>query len=188
MVDRVPPAGSGTTVRDAADDPPPRGLRVGLAITVLAVGIAVAFALGKDDPADTAVHVVTAQSQPAEAGAPPTDARGGPRASAFGVSFPNLATRLGWEPVGRRDDVVDGRAVETVTYARSGRRLAYSVVDGPVLPAPPGGVRVAARGPAATEFEAGGRTAVLTSRDGHSSVVSAPGVPRVAVIRAARAR
>ena len=188
MVDRVPPAGSGTTVHDAGDDAPPRGLWVGLAITALAVGIATAFALATDDPADTAVHVVTAQSQPAEAGAPPTDARGGPRASAFGVSFPNLAERLGWEPVGRRDDVVDGRAVETVTYARAGRRLAYSVVDGTVLPAPPGSVRVAARGPAATEFEAGGRTAVLAVRDGRSVVVSAAGVPRVAVIRAARAR
>ena len=187
MVDRVPPAGSGTTVRVAADDPPPRGLWIGLAITVLAVGVAVAFGLSKDDPADTAVHVVTAQSQPAEAGAPPTDARGGSRASAFGVPFPNLAARLGWEPVGRRDDVVDGRAVETVTYARAGRRLAYSVVDGPALPAPPGGVRVAARGAAATAFEAAGRTAVLATRDGRSVVVSAAGVPRVAVIRAARA-
>jgi hypothetical protein len=188
MVDRVPPAGSGPTVHDADDDAPPRGRAIGVAITVLAVGIAVAFAVAKDDPADTAVRVVTAQSLPAEGGAPPTDARGGPRASAFGVPFPNLAVRLGWEPVGRRDDVVDGRPVETVTYARAGRRLAYSVVDGPVLPAPQGSVRVAARGPAATVFEAGGRTAVLAARDGRAIVVSAAGVPRVAVIRAARAR
>lgn len=188
MVDPVPPAGSGTTVHDAGDDPPPRGLLVGLGITVLAVGIAVAFGVAQDDPGETAVHVVTAQAQPQEAGAPPADARGGPRAEAFGVPFPNLSPRLGWKPVGRRDDVVDGRGVETVVYARAGRRIAYSVVDGPVLPPPPNGARVVARGPSATEFEAGGRTAVLATRGGHSVVVSGAGVPRVAVIRAARAR
>lgn len=188
MVAPVSPAGSGPTVRDEGGDVPPRGLGVGLGITVLAVGIALAVGVTLDDPADTAVHVVTAQAQSAEAGGPPVDSAGSPTASAFGVRFPDLAPRLGWRPVGRRDDVVDGRGVETIAYARGGRRLAYSVVDGNPLPAPEGGLRVAARGPAAIEFETGGRTAVLSTRGGRSIVVSAVGVPRVAVIRAARAR
>lgn len=188
MVDPVTPADGGTTVRGQPEDVPARGTGLGLGITVLAVGIAVAFGSAAESPEEAAVHVAIAHAAPAESGAPPTDASGAPVGAAFGVRFPNLGPRLGWKPVGRRDDVVDGREVRTLVYGRGGRRLAYSVVAGPPLPPPPGGVRVPVRGPEVVAFDAGGRTAVLVTRGGHSVVVSGLGIPRPAVVRAAHAR
>ncbi len=187
MVDPARPATEGTTVRGDAGESPPRGLGAGLGVTVLAIGLAVAFAAGLESPVETAVHVVAAQAQPLQSGAPPTTPGGRPLAGAAGVAFPDLAPRLGWRPVGRRTDVVDGRRVSTLQYGRQGRRLAYSIVDGVPLPPPPGAVRVPSRGPAAVQFDTGGRTAVMRARGGHSVVVSAAGVPRTAVVRAARA-
>ena len=128
---------------------------------------AVAFGSITGAPAQVATDVVSAQAQPPEAGAPPTTPGGRPLASAFGVAFPDLASRLGWQPVGRRDDVVDGREVRTVVYARAGRRLAWSVIDGAPVPVPPGATSVPVRGPGTAQFESGGRVAVLTTRGGH---------------------
>ncbi len=159
-----------------------------MGITVLAVGVAIAFGSSGSAPPQVATDVVATQAQPAEAGAPPTTAGGRPLAAAFGVAFPDLAGRLGWQPVGRRDDVVDGRQVRTLVYARAGRRLAWSVVDGAPVPAPSGSARVPVRGADAVQFESGGRVAVLTTRGGHAVVVSAAGVSPVAIIRAALAR
>ena len=188
MVDPHPPAGSGTTVRTEGDDAPPRGLGIGLGITVLAIGVAVAFGSTSGAPAQVATDVVAVQAQPPEGGAPPTAPGGRPLAAAFGVAFPDLARRLGWRPAARRDDVVDGRQVRTLIYARGGRRLAWSVVDGAPVPVPEGAASVPVRGPAMAQFESGGRVAVLTTRGAHSVVVSAAGVPSVGIIRAARAR
>ncbi len=188
IVDPPPPGVTGTTVHTDDDESRPRGLGAGLCITILAIGMAVAFGAGTDSDVETPVHIVAQQAQTAEAGAPPTTPSGRPVAVAFGVSFPDLARRLGWRPVGRRDDVVDGRQVSTVVYGREGRRLAYSVVDGPPLPAPPGARTVPGGGPGAIPFESAGRTAVMTTRDGRSVLVSGAGVPRVALIRAARTR
>lgn len=187
IVERDPAEGGVTTVREAGDEPPPRGLGAGLGVTVLAIGMAVAFGAGAESAVETAVRVVDAQSQAPTAGAPRTTPGGRPLARAFGVTFPDLAPRLGWRPTGRRDDVVDGRRVATVQYGRAGRRLAYSIVDGPPLLPPPGAATVPVRGPRAYQFETGGRVAVLATRGGHSVVVSGTGVPRVAIVRAARA-
>ena len=95
MVDPHAPAQSGTTVRTERDDAPPRGLGIGLGITVLAVGVAVAFGSITGAPAQVATDVVSAQAQPPAAGAPPTTPGGRPLAEAFGVAFPDLASRLG---------------------------------------------------------------------------------------------
>lgn len=188
MVDPPRPAAKGTTVHGDADESPPRGLGWGLGVTVLAIGLAVSFRAGLESPVETAVHVVAAQAGPAEAGAPPTTPAGRPLAAASGVAFPDLSRRLGWLPVGRRDDVVDGRRVATVQYARAGRRLAYSVVDGSPLVAPPGAVRVPSQGAPAVQFDTAGRVAAMRTRGGHSVVVSGAGLTRAAVVRAVRAR
>ncbi len=186
IVDPAIPADTGTTVHSAPDEAPPRGLGVGLGIAVLAVGLAVSFGVGRESAVETAVHVVAAQAQPAQQGAPPTTPAGRPVAQAFGVPFPNLRPRLGWLPVGRRTDAVDGREVRTLQYGRAGRRIAYSVVSGAPLAAPPGAARVPALGPEVVQFDTAGRAAVMTSRGGHSVLVSAVGVPTVALVRAAR--
>lgn len=188
MVDPPAPVAKGTTVRAGADESPPRGTGWGLGLAVLAIGLAVSFRAGLQSPVETAVHVVAAQAGPAEAGAPGTTPDGRPLAAAAGVAFPDLSRRLGWRPVGRRDDLVDGRRVATVQYGRAGRRLAYSVVDGPPLAAPPGATRVSSRGAPAVQFEAAGRVAAMRARDGRSVVASGAGLTRAAVVRAVRAR
>lgn len=188
IVDPATPADTGTTVHSRTDEAPPRGLGAGLGIAVLAIGLAVAFGAGRESAVETAVHVVAAQALPAQSGAPLTTPAGRPLEQAFGVPYPNLAPRLGWRPVARRRDAVDGRAVRTLQYGRAGRRMAYSIVDGGPIPGPPGSVRLPARGPEVTAFDSGGRTAVMSTRGGHSVVVSAVGVPRVALVRAVRAR
>jgi hypothetical protein len=188
IVDPVPPAGTGTTVHSGADEPAPRGLGAGLGVTVLAIGVALSFWAGRESEVETAVHAVATQGRPAQTGAPPTTASGRPLDAAFGVPFPNLTARLGWEPVGRRRDSVDGRQVRTLQYGRAGRRLAYSVVSGAPLVPPLGVVRVPSRGPDALTFETGGRSAVMSTRAGHTILVSGTGVSRVALVRAARTR
>jgi len=187
IVDPATPADTGTTVHSRDDEAPPRGLGVGLGIAVLAICFAVAFGAGRESAVETAVNVVVAQAGPAQAGAPPTTPAGRPLDGAFGVPYPNLRPRLGWKPVARRRDAVDGRGVRTLQYGRAGRRMAYSVVDGGPIPAPPGSLRVPTRGPEVVAFDSAGRAAVMTVRGGHSVVVSAVGVPRVALVRAARA-
>jgi hypothetical protein len=53
-----------------------------------------------------------------------------------GVRFPNYAKKFGWEPVGKRQDEIDGRTVRTVFYEKDGERIAYSIVDGGELDYP----------------------------------------------------
>ena len=157
-------------------------------MTVLAIGVALSFWAGRESEVETAVHAVATQGRPAQTGAPPTTASGRPLDAAFGVPVPNLTARLGWEPVGRRRDSGDGRQVRTLQYGRAGRRLAYSVVSGAPLVPPLGVVRVPSRGPDALTFETGGRSAVMSTRAGHTILVSGTGVSRVALVRAARTR
>ena len=49
-----------------------------------------------------------------------------------GVRFPRYEK---WRATGERTDVVDGRSVRTVFYARGGRVIAYAIVAGPALSA-----------------------------------------------------
>jgi anti-sigma factor RsiW len=47
-----------------------------------------------------------------------------------GVRFPRYEK---WRATGERTDVVDGREVRTVYYAKDGRTIAYAIVAGPAL-------------------------------------------------------
>jgi hypothetical protein len=190
MVNPYPPAPEGTTVRSATDagEEPGGGLWWGIGIILIAVIVAAAFGTATRGGDDVARDVVAAQAAAPGRGAPPVDAAGVPQGSADGVAFPGLAARQGWMPVGRRTDQVSDRTVATVVYGREGSRLAYSIVSGPPLGAPPGSHSVGGRAPVVLAFDADGRTAVMTVRDGHSVVASALGVPLAALVRAARTR
>jgi hypothetical protein len=80
-----------------------------------------------------------------------------------GVRFPPSGR---WTAVGARTDVVDGRAMRTVFYARGGRTIAYTVVDGPAL----------ADGPLRVIDGPAGRTAVTWTNHGHTCLISGSGV------------
>ena len=184
MVNPYPSAQHGTTVHSADDGEPGRGLWWGLGVILVAVVVAAAFGTVTNDGDDVARDVVAAQSRPPDRGAPAVRPDGAPDASADGVAFPALAAHQGWVAVGRRTDQVSDRSVTTVVYGREGRRLAYSVVSGPPLGAPPGSRSVGGRPPVVLAFDAGGRTAVMTLRGGHTVVASAVGVPLAALVRA----
>lgn len=184
MVD-PPVPGDGGTIVDSDGEGRIRGTAAGLVVTVLAAGVAVAFASVPGAAEDTVAAIARAQGRPAQHGLLPSGPAGAVRASAFGVAFPALAEHLGWRPVGLWDDTIDGRRVSTVVYERRGRRLVYSLVDGTPLPA--AGRPVSAIGPVVVVIEASGRSAVAGERGGHTVVVSGVGIPEVALIRAARA-
>jgi hypothetical protein len=63
----------------------------------------------------------------------PAPASAGPvlRAAVDGVAFPDWSREFGWEEVGSRRDVLDGRATTTVFYEHMGHRLAYTILPGP---------------------------------------------------------
>jgi len=91
-------------------------------------------------------------------------------------------------PLGRRTDRVSDRTVTTVVYGEEGHRLAFSVVSGPPLGAPPGSRSVGGRAPVVLAFDRDGRVAVMTVRGGHTVVASAVGVPLASLVRAVRTR
>ncbi len=186
MVNPFPPAGRGPTVSDEGEDPPGRGTWWGLGVIVIAIVLAVAFGVATHGPDDVARAVVAAQARGSQSGAPPVNPSGAPAVMAAGVAFPNLMDRLGWRAVGRRDDTVSDRAVTTLMYERDGRRIAYSVVSGSPLGAPPGSRVIVGRAPVVFGFDADGRTATMFNRGGHSVVISGLGVSPSALVRAAR--
>ncbi len=110
---------------------------------------------------------------------PAPDALGGlqPKldAEVAGVPFPDWRTEFDWEAVGRRDDVVDGRAVTTVRYRNAkGVELAYAIVDGAALARPGDGREVQRRGFAYRVVGRGDRTIVTWEEQGHTCVITAP--------------
>jgi hypothetical protein len=81
-----------------------------------------------------------------------------------GIRFPSYEK---WPAIGERTDVVDGREVRTVFYARDGRTIAYAIVAGPAL-SPEGSLRKV-RGD-------DGQVAVTWTRRGRTCVIAASGV------------
>ena len=186
MVNPFPPARRGPTVSDEGEDPPGRGTWWGLGVIVIAIVLAVAFGVATHGSDDVARAVVAAQARGSQSGAPLVTPSGAPAVTAAGVAFPNLMDRLGWRAVGRRNDTVSDRAVTTLIYERVGRRIAYSVVSGPPLGAPPGSRAIVGRAPVVFGFDADGRTAVMLTRSGRSVIISGLDASPSALVRVAR--
>ncbi len=187
MVNPFPPAGHGPTVSDAGEDPPGRGTWWGLGVIVIAIVLAVAFGVATHGSDDVARAVVAAQARGSQSGAPRVSPSGAPAVTSAGVAFPDLMARQGWSAVGRREDTVSDRTVTTLIYERAGRRIAYSVVSGPPLGAPPGSRAIVGRAPAVFGFDAGSRTAVMVARGGRSVIISGLDASPSALVRVARA-
>ncbi|MGD9572303.1 MAG: hypothetical protein AB7V62_10485 [Thermoleophilia bacterium] len=148
------------------------GTAVGLAITAVAIVVAVAFGVGRaDDPGRVVVGVVNMQERPA---------RGTPDA-AQGSGFARRALSQGWLPTGARTDDVEGRTTTTVVWERAGRRIAHTTVSGDPVDAPADARRTGRRGVLLRSFESDGRTAVAWTANGHTEVISAVGVSRAAL-------
>ncbi len=86
-----------------------------------------------------------------------------------GVRFPSYEQ---WRATGERTDVIDGRSVRTVFYARDGREIAYSIVSGPAL-SEDGTLRVVREGEqVAATWTRRGRTCVITAVGGDADVLA----------------
>lgn len=146
------------------------GTALGVALTLVAVGVALAFGLSRaDDPGE--LVVATAVAQGGEVEAPPAE-------GAVPPAFAAAAGAAGWTPVGSRADTVEGRGLTTVFWGRQGRRVAVTVLPGDPAGPPPGARRTGRRGLLLHSFDAGPRTAVTWTEGGRTVVASSIGVER----------
>ncbi|HVH00091.1 MAG TPA: hypothetical protein VM844_04935 [Miltoncostaeaceae bacterium] len=150
------------------------GLIAGVAITLVAIAVAVAFGIADDAaPGQIVTAAVEAQDGGIEGPVPPPPAPGEPGAAAAA-----FAAAAGWTPLGSRTDTVGGRTVTTVFWGHEGRRVAVTVLPGDAAPPPDGARRTGRRGLLLYSFEVGPRTAVTWTEDDRTSVLSAIAVPR----------
>jgi hypothetical protein len=150
------------------------GLIAGVAITLVAIAIAVAFGVS-DDAAPGRMVTATVEAQDGEVEGPPPAL---PAPGEPGSAFAAFAAAAGWTPVGARTDTVGGRTVTTVFWGHEGRRVAETVLPDDAAPPPDGARRTGRRGLLLYSFDVGPRTAVTWTEDGRTSVLSAIAVPR----------
>jgi hypothetical protein len=160
------------------------GLWAGIAVTIVAVIVALLFGIARqDDPGKIVLDVVSLHER-GSTGSPPVPAAEPIR----GDGFAYFASRAHWSPSGTRQDRVEGRRVITAFWDRSGRRIAYSVVSDAPVDAPADARRIGRRGVLLRSFDRGGRTAVAWTENGHTAVISAIGVSRAALYNLAGGR
>jgi hypothetical protein len=97
-------------------------------------------------------------------------------ANVEGVSFPNWSKEFGWRQQGIRSDRLDGREASTVVYEHAGNRLAYTIVSGNGIHAPPESTPANVNGVTLHSFKQGDRQVVTWWRDGRTCVLSGSGV------------
>jgi YD repeat-containing protein len=176
-----PPAGP---VRPPAEGPSRIGLAAGVAVTLMAVAVAVVFGLSRaDDPGRIVLEVVALHDRGSDGPPPAGFPDPGPR-----DGFADFATRAHWVPSGTRVDRVEGRLAATVFWDRLGRRVAYTTVSGSPVDAPGDARRTGRRGVLLRSFDRAGRTAVTWDENGHTAVISAIGISRAALYNLAGGR
>jgi hypothetical protein len=146
------------------------------AVCLLMVALVVALGEPDDGVGPPSVQQVAAVTRlPTLQAAPDAVGGGLPRLSAAvqGLAFPDWRRAFGWRATGRRTDRIGNRAVTTVFYRYSGRRLGYAIVAG--SPLRPGAGRDLIRGGARYRVVTrGGRTTVTWTQAGHTCVIDAP--------------
>jgi hypothetical protein len=155
--------------------------RWALAATGVAAAALAAVAIALDTGSDTAepslnqVYAAarldpTASAPASLGGTPPVlDAKVG------NLVFPDWQQSFDWRAVGRRMDTLSGRSVMTVFYRNpEGARLGYAVVSGDPLGGNPPGRRLTRSGKTYHVAEAGGRTLVTWTQQGHTCAIIAP--------------
>jgi hypothetical protein len=170
----------------------PRRPVAGLAVAaagVLALAV-VALLPGGATPSVTRVAALALRGPAGPA--PAVDARHPDTLGAeiAGVRYPDWQEAFGFRATGARTDRVEGRTTMTVYYASATEpTVGYTIVAGPALPEPSGGLSDHASG--GTRYlglTSGGRTIVTWRRAGHTCVISATGVPVGALLRLAEWR
>lgn len=160
------------------------GMAVGVAVTLIAVVVAVLFGMSRqDDPGRIVLEVVALHDRGADRAAPSPIPDPGVR-----DGFSDFAARAHWEPSGAREDGVEGRVASTVFWDRAGRRIAYTAISGAPVDAPGDTRRTGRRGVLLRSFDVGGRTVVTWDENDHTAVISAIGISRAALYNLAGGR
>lgn len=150
------------------------GPAVGMGITVLAIGVAIAFGASRgDDPGRIVQEVAALHDRAAQTGPPATPV--GPK------GFTTRAAASGWLPTGARADLLEGRATATVFWERGGRRIAYTRIAGSPVDVPDDARRTGRRGILLRALDVDGRAVVVWEEGGGTSVISAIGIARGAL-------
>jgi hypothetical protein len=144
----------------------------GAGLAVAAIVVAAVVVLFAGAPAPTVAQASRATLAPPVAG-PPARRPGEDVLSiqVDGVAYPYWSDSSGWQAVGTRRDLVEGRAVTTVVYEDDrDHRIGYSIAAGDALPVEGG--REAGRfrvlrvdGADVVTWKRDGRTCILASRD-----------------------
>jgi len=178
------PASDDPGVTPAAPEPRSRiGIALGLAITAIAIVLAVSYAAARsDDDARVVMEVVGLHERASETSPPPlTEA-------AASSGFVAHALADGWIPIGARQDRLEGRDTVTVFWEKSGVRVGYTTVSGPPVRIPRTGRQTGRRGVLLRSFDDDGRTAVAWTENGHTAVISGIRISRAALYNLAGGR
>jgi hypothetical protein len=153
----------------------------GLAGAAAAIALVLVLALSGAGGAPTVAQAAALSSRAATLPAPHHDSEGSVllNRTESGVAFPYWEDRFHVVATGARTDTLGGRHTTTVFYRdRHGRHLAYAIVSGPALKAPPGAEHLTRNGvPMWTTTTANGTTVVTWERAGHSCVLASRDVP-----------
>ncbi len=159
------------------------GVALGLAVTAIAIVLAVSYGAARhDDDARIVKEVVGLHEQVSEASPPPlTDATAA-------AGFPAHALADGWVPIGSRQDRLEGRDTLTVFWEKAGARVGYTTVSGSPVQIPRTGRQTGRRGVLLRSFDDDGRTAVAWTENGHTAVISGIRISRAALYNLAGGR
>jgi hypothetical protein len=147
------------------------GLSLGGALVAALAALVVITASGQGAPS-LAQAATLAQRGPDAPG--PGPAPGSPyllAAQVGGLSFPSWRAYGGWRSVGERRDRLGDRSATTVYYSADGRRIAYTILSAPALPATD-----AVRAAGHLTLWRHGRAVVVWDEDGHTCLLSGAGL------------
>lgn len=167
----------------APDERPRIGTALGVAITVVAIVLAVAFGVDRaDDATRIAKEVVALHELQPERAPVPEDGAGPPG------GFAANAAAEGWVPIGTRQDDLEGRETRTTYWQKAGSRVAYTTVSGGPVEIPQTGRQTGRRGLLLRSFDEDGRTAVAWNEAGHTVVISGIRISRASLYNLAGGR
>lgn len=180
----APPENPPAPVADSDQGPRSRiGIALGLAITAIAIVLAISYAAARTDDDARIVKEVVGLHELASEASPPvlTDDSAPP-------GFADHALANGWVPIGSRRDRVEGRDTVTVFWEKAGVRVGYTTVSGAPVTVPRTGRQTGRRGVLLRSFDDDGRTAVAWNENGHTAVISGIRISRAALYNLAGGR
>jgi hypothetical protein len=159
---------------------PRRGALAGLAAAAAALALVFALAVSGTSGSPTVAQAADLSTRAATLPAPRHVAPGSVLLdrNQSGVAFPYWEDHFRWAAKGARTDTLNGRHTTTVFYTdRHGRRIAYAIVSGPPLQAPPHAEQTVRNGVPLSTFTVADTTIVTWERAGHSCVLASRDVP-----------